>query len=75
MARNCSKADSSSATMSAARTSGYSGLDVDVEAQPGLTVDHLDEPAELGGVLNAVLGLAEDDRHEARALPQLVKGR
>jgi hypothetical protein len=40
---------------------------VDVEPDPRLAVDQLDEATQLGRVLDAVLGLAEDDGREAGA--------
>jgi hypothetical protein len=42
-------------------------FDVDVQAGPGFAVDEVDEAAQLGGVLDFVLGLAEDDGDEAGA--------
>jgi hypothetical protein len=47
------------------------GLDVDAQADPGLAVNQIDQPAQLGRVLDAVLRLAEDDGDEARPLAQL----
>ena len=46
-------------------------LDVHVQADPGLAVDQLQQAAQLGRVLDAVLRLAKDDRDQARALAQL----
>ena len=46
-------------------------LDVNVQPRPRLAVNHLDEAAQLGRVLDAVLRLAKDDGDQARALAQL----
>ena len=48
-------------------------LDVQVHADPGFAVDQLDQALELGGVLDAVLGFAEDGGDEARAQAELVE--
>ena len=46
-------------------------LDVDIQADPGFAVDQVDQAAQLGRVLDLVLGLAEDDGDQAGALAQL----
>ena len=46
-------------------------LDVNVQPRPRFAVNHLDEAAQLGRVLDAVLRLAKDDGDQARALAQL----
>jgi len=45
-------------------------LHVNVQPDPGFAVNQLNQALQLGGVLNAVLRLAEDDRDQPRALPQ-----
>src|SRR5688500_18302836 len=40
----------------------YLAFDVNIEAGPRLTVDEVNQAAQLGRVLDFVLGLAEDDR-------------
>src|SRR5579884_1404076 len=46
---------------------------VEVETDPGLAVDQLDQAAQLGRVLDAVLGLAEDDGDQAGADAQFLE--
>ena len=46
------------------------GLDVEREPEPGLLVDHGDEPGELGGVLDLGLGFAKDGGDEAGPLAE-----
>jgi len=46
-------------------------LALDVDVDPGLVLDEVDEAAELGGVLDAVLRLTEDDGGEAGSGAQL----
>ncbi len=48
-------------------------FDVDVQPDPRLPVDQLHQPFQLGGVLDLVLRLAEDDRDQPRAQPQCVE--
>ena len=45
-------------------------LDVHTHACPGFAVDEVDEAPQLGGVLDLVLGLAEDAANEAAAVAQ-----
>ena len=45
-------------------------FDVHLQPDPGLAVDQLHQALQLGRVLDAVLGLAEDDRDQPRALAQ-----
>jgi len=50
-------------------------FDVGVERRPGLLVDEVDDqPAQLGGVLDLVLRLAEDDAQHPRLLAQRLQG-
>jgi len=50
-------------------------LDVGAERAPGLLVDEIDdEAAQVGGVLDLVLGFAEDDAEDARLFAEIFEG-
>ena len=50
-------------------------LDVGAERAPGLLVDEVDdEAAQVGGVLDLVLGFAEDDAEDARLFAEIFEG-
>ena len=48
-------------------------LHIGIQAAPGFVVDELNDPLELGGVLNLVLGFSEDGSQRAALPPQCVK--
>lgn len=49
-------------------------FDVDVHAGPILVGDHFDDALEVGGVVDLVLGLAEDDADEAGLFAEVLEG-
>ena len=48
-------------------------LHVDIEPRPGLLVDHLDQAPQIGRILDAVLGLVQDDGDQPNTLAQLAQ--